>query len=93
MKLTAIRDALDRGGVSAKTAVEVEVSAKPFERVFDAIESGRRSDFRRNLGTESDETNSTPLFSIFESCMRVIPKNRARPLGWSSNRARELNVG
>ena len=44
VKLAAIRDALDRGGVSAKTAVSVEVSTKPFEMVFDAIISGPREE-------------------------------------------------
>ena len=42
VKLAAIKDALDRGGIQAKTAVSVEVSTKPFEIVFDAISSGPR---------------------------------------------------
>jgi hypothetical protein len=42
VRLAAIRDALDRSGLAAKTAVEVEVSAKPFELVFDAISGGPR---------------------------------------------------
>ena len=38
VKLAAIKDALDRGGVSAKTAVSVEVGmTKPWESVFDGI--------------------------------------------------------
>lgn len=36
------QDALDRGGVQANTAVSVEVSAKPFELVFDRILAGGR---------------------------------------------------
>lgn len=40
VRLTAIRDALDRGGLGAKSSMEIEVSAKPFERVFDRITSG-----------------------------------------------------
>ena len=39
VRLAAIRDALDRSGLAAKTAVEVEISAKPFELVFDKISS------------------------------------------------------
>jgi hypothetical protein len=36
VRLSAIKDALDRGGVSAKSAVEVEVGApKPYEAIFE----------------------------------------------------------
>src|SRR6476469_7118066 len=37
VKLAAIKDALDRSGLAAKTAVSVEVGVKPFELVFDSI--------------------------------------------------------
>lgn len=40
VKLAAIKDALDRAGLSAKTAVEVSVDPKPFEEVLGAIMSG-----------------------------------------------------
>jgi hypothetical protein len=42
--LTAVRDALDRAGISAKTAVEIEISAKPWELVFSGISAGPRPD-------------------------------------------------
>jgi hypothetical protein len=42
VKLAAIKDALDRSGLAAKTAVAVEVGVKPYELVFDAIVSGPR---------------------------------------------------
>ena len=42
VKLAAIKDALDRSGIQAKTAVSVEVSTKPFELVFDSIVAGPR---------------------------------------------------
>ena len=43
VKLAAIKDALDRGGIQSKNAVSVEVGiTKPFEAVFDSIISGPR---------------------------------------------------
>lgn len=52
VKLQAIRDALDRAGVSAKT--EVELVAKPFEMVFEAMESGNRAEHRRRNAIEAE---------------------------------------
>src|ERR1700751_2161449 len=60
VKLTAIRDALDRGGVVAKTAVDVEVSAKPFMAILDNLEAGSRAEYRRSIGREdADEPQQT----------------------------------
>jgi hypothetical protein len=57
VKLAAIKDALDRSGLAAKTAVSVEVGVKPFEMVFDSISAGpRNSEARPALaGFESPE--------------------------------------
>ena len=44
VRLAAIKDALDRSGIQAKTAVSVEVSTKLFEMVFDAIVAGPRGE-------------------------------------------------
>ena len=55
MKLAAIKDALDRGGLGAKT--EIEITAKPYEQILDGIgniESGSRSEFRQSQGIEDD---------------------------------------
>lgn len=50
VKLAAIRDALDRAGLGAKTAVEVEVGPpKPYEAILDRIEAGSRADYRRSM--------------------------------------------
>ena len=47
VRITAIRDALDRAGVQARTAVDVSVSTRPFEVIFDQqLSGGSRSDFR-----------------------------------------------
>jgi hypothetical protein len=51
VKLAAIRDALDRAGLAAKSAVEVEVGRpKPYEAILESIEAGSRADYRRSVG-------------------------------------------
>src|SRR6185437_9840585 len=55
VKLAAIRDALDRAGLAARTAVEVEVGPpKPYEAIFDSIEAGSRAEYRRSIGRYDD---------------------------------------
>jgi hypothetical protein len=58
VRLSAIKDALDRGGVSAKTAVEVEVGLpKPWELIMDGVTevvAGSRDEFRRSHGTSGE---------------------------------------
>ena len=53
--LSAIIAALDRAGLSVKTAGTVEVSVKPFERVFDAITAGPRDPEQPALEAPNDE--------------------------------------
>lgn len=52
VKLAAIRDALDRAGLGAKTAVEVEVGLKPFEELLTdmTMGSGSRAESRARRG-------------------------------------------
>ncbi|MDP7736346.1 hypothetical protein [Mycobacterium paragordonae] len=51
VKLAAIRDALDRAGLAAKSAVEVEVGPpKPYEQILMTIEAGSRAEYRRSRG-------------------------------------------
>ena len=50
VNLAAIRDALDRAGLSARTAVSVEVGRRPFEEIFDAISGVSREASRRARG-------------------------------------------
>ena len=60
VKLAAIRDALDRAGLSARTAVSVEVGLRPFEQIFDSIMSGSRAESRARRGVPDDEPNEWP---------------------------------
>ena len=54
VKLAAIKDALDRAGVSARTAVSVEVG-RPYEVIFDDIVGGSRAESRRRRGIPDDD--------------------------------------
>ena len=50
VKLAAIRDALDRAGLAARTAVEVEVGPpKPYQAILESIEAGSRAEYRRSI--------------------------------------------
>jgi hypothetical protein len=54
VRVNAIKDALDRAGVQARTAVDVSVTAKPYESIFEAMETGSRADYRRSIGIEDE---------------------------------------
>jgi hypothetical protein len=60
VKLAAIRDALDRGGVGIKA--EIELTAKPYEAVFEQIDmqGGSRAEHRHALGVEDDDQAALP---------------------------------
>ena len=50
VRLAAIGDALDRAGLNPKTAVEVEVSTKPYQRIFEGIALITRAESRARRG-------------------------------------------
>jgi len=58
VKLAAIRDALDRAGLSVGTAVSVAIAPKPWEQIFDDIAGGSRAGSRARRGMpDEDELN------------------------------------
>jgi hypothetical protein len=55
--LQAIRDALDRAGLSPQTGIEVEVALKQWEQVSESlgpIQSGSRAEHRKSIGRTDD---------------------------------------
>jgi hypothetical protein len=59
VRLQAIRDALDRAGLSAKTAVEVDVALKPHEQMaFDVIGGGTRAESRARRGIADNQPST-----------------------------------
>ena len=58
VRLSAIKDVLDRGGLGAKQTVDIEVSAKPFERVFTKVISGPRE--LEPVQDQADEAEDNP---------------------------------
>jgi hypothetical protein len=65
VKLAAVKDALDRAGLAAKTAVEVEVKA-PWEDVFADVAQISRAESRARRGI----TDDTP--ALAEAVLEVV---------------------
>lgn len=63
VKLAAIKDALDRAGLTSKTAVEVSVDPKPFEQLLSGIagvSGGSRAASRAARGIEDGTDSAEP---------------------------------
>jgi hypothetical protein len=58
VRLVAIKDALDRGGIQAKMAVSVEGSTKRYELVFDAIVAAPRNETRSETRPEIESPDA-----------------------------------
>jgi hypothetical protein len=53
IRLKATLAIIDRAGLNPRSGVDLEVTARPFEQVFDShfeMESGTRANFRRSMG-------------------------------------------
>jgi hypothetical protein len=65
-----IRDALDRTGLIARTAVEVHVGPpKPYEVILERIHAGSRAEYRRSVGRHDNSgiEDSTALMDHLRS--------------------------
>jgi hypothetical protein len=63
VRITAIKDALDRAGVSARTAIDVDVTAKPYEQLLTNLPrlgGGSRAEWRRSQGIADDSDSHRP---------------------------------
>lgn len=73
IRLKATLQLLDRAGVNAKTAVDVEVAVRPWEMILgsvsDSLESGSRSEYRARIGNPepSPAPADEPTPAAFES--------------------------
>ncbi|SIJ03628.1 Uncharacterised protein [Mycobacteroides abscessus subsp. bolletii] len=68
VKLKAMTEALDRGGVTTKSTATVEITAKPYEEIFDSVEvsGGTRADYRRSRGL-ADDSDTPPALASTDS--------------------------
>lgn len=74
VKLSAIKDALDRGGVSVKSVATVEITTRPYEEIFDSIEmtTGSRAQYRRSQGI-SDDSDTPPALADHAVELPALP--------------------
>lgn len=75
VKLAAIRDALDRAGLSAKTAVEVKVEpSKPWEDILAGVAGGPRAESRAERGM----TDEADPFAAHRAMMEADEARKPR---------------
>ncbi len=55
VRLAAIKDALDRAGLTAPKTVDVAIGPKPWEQIFDDITGGSRAESRHRRGIPDGE--------------------------------------
>lgn len=77
-RLAAVRDVLDRVGISSKTTVEVDVAVKPYERIISNISGVRagssRAESRARRGLPPAESDEPPVLDA-----EVIDDEPVRP--------------
>lgn len=74
-KLAAIRDALDRGGLGAKAAVEGSAQPlKPYEEVFDGIAQISRAESRARRGFSADRIATGPDGDVIDAELVAEPE-------------------
>lgn len=77
--LAAVRDALDRAGLSPRQAVEVGVELKPWEQImaniaFSGIAQITREEHRARLGLPADEPPALPTPEVEFVDAEVVPE-------------------
>ena len=61
VRLSAIKDVLDRGGLGVRQTMDIEVSAKPFEQVYEAIAAGPKDPIIEAEVVDEDEEDPGSL--------------------------------
>ncbi|NMD54922.1 MULTISPECIES: hypothetical protein [Tsukamurella] len=75
VKLAAIKDALDRAGLTSKSAVEVSVDPKPFEQLLSGMATlpgGSRAASRADRGVDDDQDADTAWIAEELAASNVI---------------------
>ncbi|AFA73681.1 hypothetical protein GPOL_c26600 [Gordonia polyisoprenivorans VH2] len=88
VRLAATKDALDRAGLSAKTAMEIEVGpTKPFQAILDAVMSGgSRAESRSRRGEPDDVSAEDEWMDAEILDAQVVEDDRAPALPAQSPR-------
>ena len=60
VKLTAIKDALDRAGLKPSTTVELEVGTKPYERIVGGMATMSKAESRSRRGIPDADRHPQP---------------------------------
>ncbi|AWG65279.1 hypothetical protein DDT46_16745 [Mycobacteroides abscessus] len=82
VKLKAMTEALDRGGVTTKSVATVEITAKPYEEVFDSVEiaTGSRADYRRSQGVSDDTDPPIALGKVAGDTPALVSSDSFSPI-------------
>ena len=73
IRLKATLALIDRAGLSPRQVLDVEVTAKPYEILFESVElGGSRAEYRRSIGIEDHSDVLGPFEADGEDLARAI---------------------